>query len=267
MKRTLAVKFVMQFVFTALLVILMHLILGGCGGQSPGEFEHVGQNQQPIIVNGVDWVEASTLTGPLANSAKKVGYLPIPGTSYHCNATLVTADTVMTAAHCIGSSSSARGVKVGFMYDGANADWYSCPIFLGAWPENAEDMSFLRCYAKNGILPGNKYGWVTAGTDPTPGSTVYMIHHNCDYLRDSSCKPTKKMSPGVVKDLYQPSWWEVTYTADSLPFSSGGAVFSADGKLVALHHKGLPSPFGVNDDGYGEANAGIRIQAILDALP
>ncbi|MCP3162227.1 trypsin-like serine peptidase [Myxococcus qinghaiensis] len=227
--------------------------------------EPLQSQESNVIVGSVNWVGATTLTGTQRTRSRAVGYLSIPAVGSRCTAWLVSADVIITNNHCIGSASEAVGARVSFNYeDGvASADrvWYNCATFIKTW--SGDDMTAVRCSATNGQLPGNVYGWLTVSTtNAAANASLYVVHQNCDYYTSSGCTPTKKSSPGVVKNANY-STTDLSYDADTLGGSSGSPVISSSThQVVGLHHIGL----GGNSSGRGTANTGVKATRVKARL-
>ncbi|RJS25207.1 serine protease [Corallococcus sp. H22C18031201] len=245
--------------------------LTGCGSMGPPDVpnaeapEPLQSVESNVIVGSVNWSSATTLTGTQRTRSQAVGYLSIPANGTRCTAWLVSADTIITNNHCIGSATEAVGAKVSFNYEDAVASadriWYPCDTFVKTW--SADDMTAVKCAAVNGSLPGAVYGWLTvATTNAATNASVYVIHQNCDYYTTSGCSPTKKYSPGkVLNGSY--STTDISYDADTLGGSSGSPVFSStSNEVVALHHIGL----GGNSSGRGTGNTGVKATRVRARL-
>ncbi|WP_224249374.1 trypsin-like serine peptidase [Hyalangium gracile] len=225
----------------------------------------LGTQESKVIVGSVNWTSATSTSGTIRTRSKAVGYLSIPAVGSRCTAWLVSNDVVITNNHCIGSSSEAVGAKVAFNYEdgvaSASRIWYDCSTFIRTWTN--EDMTALRCKALNGALPGQTYGFLTvSSTNAATGTTGYVIHQNCDYYSSSGCAPTKKYSPGSVKNgSYNTK--ELSYDMDTLGGSSGSPVLSASGHtVIGLHHVGV----GGDSMGRGTVNLGVKASLVKARL-
>lgn len=245
--------------------------LSACGTEAPPDVpdveahEPLASQESNVIVGTVNWVSATSLTGTQRTRSKAVGYLSIPAVGSRCTAWLVSRDVIITNNHCIGSSADAVGARVSFNYeDGVTSTdriWYNCATFIKTW--STDDMTAVRCSALNGQLPGDVYGWLTvSSTNAATNASVYVVHQNCDYYTTSGCSPTKKSSPGVVKNGNY-STTDISYDADTLGGSSGSPVLSTStNEVVALHHIGL----GGNSSGRGTANTGVKATRVKARL-
>jgi len=245
--------------------------LTACGMEQPPDVPDVEANEplasqeSNVIVGSVNWVSATTLSGTQRTRSLAVGYLSIPAVSSRCTAWLVSPDVLITNNHCIGSASQAVGARASFNYEDGVASgsrvWYNCDTFIKTW--STDDMTAVRCSATNGQLPGNVYGWLTvSSTNAATNASIYVVHQNCDYYTTSGCSPTKKSSPGVVKNANY-STTDLSYDADTLGGSSGSPVLSASThQVVGLHHIGL----GGNAQGRGTANTGVKATRVKARL-
>jgi hypothetical protein len=227
--------------------------------------EALASTESTVIVGSLNWSSSTTLSGTTATRAKAVGYLSIPAVGSRCTAWLVSNDVVITNNHCISSSSQAVGARVSFNYvDGVASTsrvYYDCSTFIKTW--SAEDMTALRCKAVNGLLPGQAQGFLrVSATNAATNASIYVLHQNCDYYTSSGCSPTKKYSPGVIKNANYSST-DASYDADTLGGSSGSPVLSSSThEVVALHHYG----FGGDSMGRGTHNSGVRASLVRARL-
>lgn len=245
--------------------------VSACGSEQPLDVPDVEANEplqsveSNVIVGSVNWVSATTLSGTQRTRSQAVGYLSIPAAGTRCTAWLVSADVLITNNHCIGSASQAVGARVSFNYEdgvaAASRVWYDCATFIKTW--SSDDMTAVRCSATNGQLPGNVQGWLTvASANVATNASVYVVHQNCDYYTTTGCSPTKKSSPGVVKNASY-STTDLSYDADTLGGSSGSPVLSSSShQVVGLHHIGL----GGNSQGRGTANTGVKATRVKARL-
>lgn len=245
--------------------------LSACGTEAPLDVpnadgqEPLQSQESNVIVGSVNWVSATTLSGTQRTRSRAVGYLSIPAVGSRCTAWLVSPDVIITNNHCVGSSSQASGARASFNYeDGVSSTarvWYNCGTMIRTWA--GDDMTALRCTATNGQLPGNVYGWLTvASANAATNANIYVVHQNCDYYTTSGCTPTKKSSPGVVRNSNY-STTDLSYDADTLGGSSGSPVLSSTShQVVGLHHIGL----GGNSQGRGTANTGVKATRVKARL-
>jgi len=255
--------------FRALLVVG----LTGCGlAELPPDMpdmeanEPLASTESNVIVGSVNWTSATSLSSTSTERArsKAVGYLSIPAKGSRCTAWLIADNKIVTNNHCIKTSAEAAGARVSFNYEDGVAStsriWYDCPTLVRTW--SAEDMTVLQCNALNGSYPGQVYGKLTvSSTNAANGSSLYIIHQNCDYNANSSCVPTKKYSPGSVLNTNYSSN-ELSYNADTLGGSSGSPVLSGSGHVViGLHHVGVGSNY--SSSSY---NTGVEASAIKARL-
>ncbi|NMO22105.1 trypsin-like serine protease [Pyxidicoccus fallax] len=245
--------------------------LSACGTEMAPDVPDVEANEplasqeSNVIVGTVNWVSATTLSGTQRTRSQAVGYLSIPAVGSRCTAWLVSRDVIITNNHCIGSASEASGARASFNYEdgvaSASRVWYNCGTLIKTW--SGDDMTALRCTATNGQLPGDVYGWLTvSSTNAATNASIYVVHQNCDYYTTSGCTPTKKSSPGVVKNANY-STTDLSYDADTLGGSSGSPVISSSThQVVGLHHIGL----GGNSSGRGTANTGVKATRVKARL-
>lgn len=252
--------------FAGLVVLIVAVY--GCGpAVSSEELGSLRTDQAPVIVGTLNWSSTDTLPagGYESYNAGKVGYLDIPARGARCTAWLASTDIVVTNNHCISTLSQAVGARVSFNFTDNTPPsarvWYDCSTLLKT--SATHDVTALRCGRLNGLTPGEALsGWLRISTsEPTYGS-VYIIQQNCDYLSNSGCIPTKRISRGSVLNANY-SWNEASYDADTLGGSSGSPVFQ-NNHVAALHHVGLSSSS--YSPGYGYANAGVRAYFLRDFL-
>jgi V8-like Glu-specific endopeptidase len=249
------------------------VLAGGLTACGPAELDDEGlapieslrTQEAPVIVGSVNWSSATSLSGTTRTRSKAVGYLSIPAKGSRCTAWLVSNDVAITNNHCIGSSSQAAGAQISFNYeDGVSSGsrvWYDCSTFIKTW--SYEDMTALRCKPISGVYPGQTYGYLTvSSTNAATGASIYVIHQNCDYYTSSGCSPTKKYSPGSVKNGSYNSK-ELSYDADTLGGSSGSPVLSSSShNVVGLHHVGV----GGDSMGRGTVNLGVKASLVKARL-
>lgn len=222
--------------------------------------EPLASTESNVIVGSVNWTAATSTTGTIRTRSRAVGYLSIPARGSRCTAWLVSNDHIVTNNHCIGSAADASGAQVSFNYEDGVAStsrvWYSCSTFVRTW--TAEDMTVLRCTGS----PGLTYGRLTVSTtNAATGSSLYIIHQNCDYVATPGCTPTKKYSPGTALNGSYNSL-ELSYNADTLGGSSGSPVISASSHtVVGLHHVGVGSNYSTS-----AFNLGVKASAIRTRL-
>ncbi len=249
------------------------LLAGGMVACGPADLEDpnleptetLQTQESPVIVGSVNWSSATSLSGTERTRSKAVGYLSIPARGSRCTAWLVSNDVAITNNHCISTSSHASGAKISFNYeDGVSSSsrvWYDCSTLIKTW--SYEDMTALRCKAINGVYPGQTYGYLTvASSNASTNTSAYIIHQNCDYYTSSGCSPTKKYSPGVVKNGSYNSK-ELSYDMDTLGGSSGSPVLSSSSdQVIGLHHVGV----GGNSQGRGSFNLGVKASLVKARL-
>ncbi len=124
--------------------------------------------------------------------------------------------------------------------------------------------------------PGETYGWAQLQTEQDGivlGEELNIVGHPSGRLKEIAIRDNRLVA--VLPTLFQ-------YTTDTETGSSGSPVFNNSWEVVALHHAGVPARDdeghrlrvdgtvagpGDDDDAIRwEANEGIRIGAVLDAL-
>ncbi|MDP2343733.1 MAG: serine protease [Deltaproteobacteria bacterium] len=237
--------------------------LVGCvadlGGSELGvEAGEEGKDEGAVVIGSVDWQEASSLAEGTAQrqNARAVAYLDIPATGSRCTGFLIAPNVIMTNQHCIPEAGAARGVRAYFRYEqGAAGDTpVDCSGFIGN--DAALDYALLQCTTS----PGDTLGVVELDArNARSGEGVYALHQNCDYYADPNCAPTKKLSPGTVRQVGN----EIGHDADTLGGSSGSPVFAANShKVIGLHHVGS----GGNAMGRGTMNYAVPMTRIVPTL-
>lgn len=217
------------------------------------------EEKSAVIINTIDWQEAATLaegTAERANS-KAVAYISIPARGTRCTGFMISPDVLMTNEHCISQAADARGVTANFRYElnATSSQTFDCSTFVGN--DAALDYALLQCTGR----PGDVVGVVDIDARPARrDEAVYAIHQNCDYYTDRSCAPTKKLSPGLVR---QTGGAEFGHDADTLGGSSGSPVFAKSShKVIGLHHVGR----GGNNMGRGTMNMAVSMANIVPVL-
>lgn len=213
-----------------------------------------------LIFGAIDWQEAANLPADSVErrAAAAAGFVYIPSRSSRCSGFLIGTDVVMTNHHCVPDAASAAGVVVNFRFE---TEWRAedlvrCERFLGA--DAALDYALLGCEGR----PGERFGTLeldeavlTAATD------ISVLHQQCDWTTTPDCEPTKKLSPGVITEVWTT---DVAHNADTLGGSSGGAIVRAGTtRLVAINKShSLPDP----SIGHLGANYGTPMSAIVPHL-
>lgn len=221
--------------------------------------------EAPFIIGRADWRDTTRLgtNNPARQASRAVGLLQLPAAGARCTAFLVAPDVLMTNHHCVASDEEARDAVAVFNYEAGTPldelDVIVCDTFLGA--DDALDFALLRCASSDGTRPGDRYGVVPLAADvPAEDAQVYMIHQNCDYVRNPSCEYTKKYSPGAVLAV---SRQQVLHTADGMGGSSGAPLFDREThRVIALHHAGYGDP----ETGRGEWNEALLMRDVLAVL-
>lgn len=213
------------------LIIPFLLILSGCGRPVPIK---MGTVTDGVVVGALNWVEVNKGLRPeIIAKTKAVADLYIPTNKSRCTGFLIGDDTLLTNYHCVPDSILAIGVTANFSHesDSLEKNEYLCEEFI--YSNEELDFSLLGC---NGS-PGKKLGFLLLESEvPKMGSLVYLIHHNCDYLKNPNCDYTKKISYGKV---IRPDHDLIYNSTDSLLGSSGAPLISVySGKVVGIHHAG-----------------------------
>lgn len=228
-----------------------------CG---PGGVEGEDQATDPLIVGALEWTETSALDPTSAERARAraVGYLSLPAKGARCTAFLITEDVVMTNHHCVPDADAARGATVDFDRElgvpAAQRTRYACAQLLGN--DAALDYALLACDGR----PGASRGVLPLQPEAaTKGRALYVLQQNCDYYRDPSCEPTKKLSRGVLTAVGS----RLGHDADTLGGSSGSPVLDAEThQVIGLHNVGI----GGDGAGRGIENGAVPMTRILPAL-
>lgn len=242
------------------------VVLTGClvenesGPQSDVVTGNLGEKLDPVIVGDVNWTESSSLPATNARriAGRPVALLWLPAVGARCTGFLISADVIITNHHCVGQAGDARDAYAVFDAEAgvgdSQRDFVDCSEFIGA--DATLDMALLRCTTR----PGDRHG-VVALSDAAParGDAIYVVHQNCDYYRDSSCQPDKKVSVGNIVGV---DTEEYSYDADTLGGSSGAALFDAQNRVVGLHHVGV----GGDQMGRGDYNRAVRMNRILPVI-
>lgn len=248
--------------------MLLLLGLSACGTSEVDSSDELNGRSDPptgtlksdVIVGTLDWMSVTALpaNSPERARSKAVGYLQFNirhngnvVTFSRCTAWLASLDVVITNSHCINTQAEAVGARVAFNYEeGAGSRiWYDCSTLIRSWGDGSDDdISALRCQPRNGVYPGEKYGYLrVSGTDVARSTPIYVIHQNCDYETDEDCAATKKYSPGKVLNTYSTSYW-MSHDADTLKGSSGGPMLSRSTHEVV----------GLNRGNNGTVNMAVR---------
>lgn len=93
--------------------------------------------------------------------------------------------------------------------------------------------------------------------DPMPGSYVFVIGHPGGAELKFSIRGNDYVATDYVK---------LHYTAPTEKGSSGSPVFDHEWRLIGVHHKGLASMPRIDGDGEYEANEGMTIEAVREAM-
>jgi V8-like Glu-specific endopeptidase len=250
------------------LCVLLLLGLSACGTPEVDSSDVLNEKSNPptsslesnVIVGSLDWVSVTSLPtdSPERARSKAVGYLQYNiryngnvMTYSRCTAWLASKDVVITNSHCINTNAEAVGARVAFNYEnGAGSRiWYDCSTLIRSWGNgDDDDMAALRCQPRNGVYPGETYGYLkVSNTDVTQKTPIYVIHQNCNYEADDDCSATKKYSPGKVLNTRATNYW-MSHDADTLKGSSGGPMLSQSSHEVV----------GLNRGNNGSVNMAVR---------
>ncbi len=213
-----------------------------------------------LILGPVDWRDAASLAAGSTErrAADAAGYVFIPASSSRCSGFLIAPDVVMTNHHCVPDAAHAAGVVVNFLFE---TQWrregvVRCERFIGA--DASLDYALVGCEGR----PGDRFGTLELDDAVlTVGTTVTMLHQQCDWTTTPDCEPTKKLSPGTITAVGTD---DVAHDADSLGGSSGGAIVRAGTTHVVAINKAhsVPDP----TTGYRGANWGTPMSAIAPHL-
>lgn len=235
----------------------LHDVDGGDAAFDPGAPAVLDEG---LIFGPVDWQEATSLPAGSVErrAANAAGYVYIPASSSRCSGFLIAPDVVMTNHHCVPDAAHAVGVVVNFQFETQwrQADVVSCQRFIGA--DAALDYALVGCEGR----PGDRFGMLDLDDSALVANTaITMLHQQCDWTTTPECEPTKKLSPGVVTNVWAE---DVAHRADSLGGSSGGAIVRAGTTSVVAINKShaLPDPA----HGFAGSNYGTPMSAIVPHL-
>lgn len=178
------------------------------------------------------------------------------GTLSGCTGWMVSADTLVTAGHCV--------------YNGA---FYTSDF--NAWPaRNGDSMPFGACQAKQiwtdqRWITGRdeNYDWAVVKLNCTVGQQTGWFGYKDD--ANSNLVNTKVTVTGYPGDKPQSTMWsdsnqvsrvnttKVWYPVDTIGGQSGAPVYTAERQAVAIH------AYGTGETGASAANSGTRIKAEL----
>ena len=163
------------------------------------------------IIGKLDWEEIKS-DQPNANA---VGIL-FSRTNSFCAGTHLGAGLVVTAAHCAQDFPQ----RVSFNYPGGT--YFDCDHAFKV--DTFQDIAIFQCDYDG---PSVKIGEVFT-------KEIYILHNQCNYIKDPYCVLTKKISKGVATDICD----RIEHTADTLPGSSGAPIFNSKDELVGIHQGG-----------------------------
>jgi len=166
---------------------------------------------------------------------------------------LVGPDLVLTNAHVANRCSAGSRAQFDYAVDDAGnettgpASAFAADWRLASSPSGELDYSLVRIADGFGeqMIGATKRGWlVPKPHDHAVGEPLFILQHpNAERL---------KVSAGIVSAV-QPG--RVSYTANTLPGSSGSPCFTMAWEMVALHFQGKT-----------DANTGTRMNKILEHL-
>jgi V8-like Glu-specific endopeptidase len=207
---------------------------------------------------GIESVEDAKIL----EQSKTVGRLILPAKrNAACTAFLISDDMVMTNRHCVKGPEDAVGAKIYFNYiNEGDHQIFKCDQFI----TNNEklDYAILKCEGS----PGSIYGKVKLSqAKPETGMHIYIIHQNCDFYQNPSCKRTQKVSFGMVTGQFS---FRINHNADTLPGSSGSPIFSLDThEVIGLHNNGSGhEEINGRRNGRGKMNLGIKMFEIVKEI-
>ncbi len=206
-----------------------------------------------------DWQNIETLNNPkIQDEGRAVGRLSMPAKRTTCTAFLISEDIIMTNQHCIKKPEDAVGAKIYFDYlEQGEPRVFLCDKFISN--NKKLDYALLKCEGS----PGLTYGYVKLSqTPPTPNMVVYLVHQNCDYYQNQSCKRSKKVSFGQLTSVEDDRLY---HNGDTLPGSSGSPIFSTEThEVIGLHNSGSgEEETNGRRNGRGKINLGIPMSSIL----
>lgn len=231
------------------------VMIAGCGPDGAG----LDAEQTPVIIGTVDWQDVTTLeAGVVRDRSYAVGYLSIPARGTRCTAFLIAPDVVMTNHHCIPDERAAAGAtfdptrETGVSY--RDRVRFSCGTRIGG--DSSLDYALLRCSG----APGDTYGVLDLSSrQARRGDRIYVVQQNCDYHRNRSCTPNKKVASGAIEAVGS----RLSHNADTLGGSSGSPVLHAETHVViGLHNAGV----GGNYEGRGTKNRAVPMSRIVPEL-
>lgn len=234
-------------------------LTGACSLEDPeaGDDVDLSDVEQHTICGPTDdsqWVNdyngnlGVTTTFVANNKASKGALASGSGASSgkYCSGTLISANTFLTAGHCVDSSSV--GEYAVFNYErarGSSTLLTQAPFRIDAVLEDGVggvDYAILRLAG----TPGNTWGIATvASADPATGAGATIIGHPQGL--------PKKIESGTVSGL---SGNQIRYgNIDTLGGNSGSGVIDSQGRVIGVHTNGGCTSSG----GY---NFGMRISRI-----
>jgi len=240
-------------------------LMGACTLDESGEGDEpaFGETEQHSICGSTDDSQfVNSYTGNLGPTVafvtthkKSKGALEqtaAANSSKYCSGTLISANTFLTAGHCVDSSTV--GDYVSFNYEriaGGTTLLAQSHFRIDAVLEDALggiDYAILRLAGS----PGTTWGIATvASADPAPGAAATIIGH-------PSGGP-KKIEAGTVSS-YSPN--NIRYgNIDTLGGNSGSGVLDASGAVIGVHtNGGCTATGGVN---YGMRISRVRAVSAL----
>lgn len=178
----------------------------------------------------------------------------------YCTASLIRADLILTAHHCIpGIDPNFTVLKAELRMDylARNLQGETFPVTISPLDASADlDFSILRVEGS----PGNKYGTVTlSNRAPAAKEQLFLIHHpqgNPKQVTRVRCHIHN--SPAAINSS------EIRHRCDSQGGSSGGLLFSLQDQAILGMHWGGYDPSLADAERY---NVAKRISAIATQSP
>jgi V8-like Glu-specific endopeptidase len=196
----------------------------------------------PNTVNGTynSFLETSNPLGSARNLCQSERFRLHP-TAASCSGTLIAPDRVLTAGHCMSSSScSGRKIVFNFFYDGADGDHcvmpditeddvYSCVRFQRI---ETSFIDYAVVHLDRPVGPGKVP--VQVQSQPTPVS----VRDKVSVIGFGSGIPAKIDNGGRVLDPRASTMDFFVATTDTFAGNSGSGAFNEDGLLIGILVRG-----------------------------
>lgn len=161
-----------------------------------------------------------------------------------CTAFLVGNDIALTNSHCLPSQKKITRIKLEMGYYGPESKLIEFPVLISPIArDNFLDVALVKTMGS----PEKKFGkLMLSKASISENDDLFIVHHPEGAPKKISRLNCHAGKPDQVTEYFQ-------HKCDTLPGSSGAPVFSFDGSLVGIHHRGT------KENGAQAFNLGTRL--------